>query len=100
MPANKKYLTHSKWQRFAKISAALLGGLSISICFFTSLAFLLQDHITVISIAVIGLFPLWILLIIVPFLAQNGWKIWLYYLITIILLIFLILYGKNHFPIR
>ena len=38
MPANKKYLTPSPWQRFAKISAAILGGLIVALMFHLALA--------------------------------------------------------------
>lgn len=94
MPANKKYLS-SGWQRFAKVTAAILGSLLISSFLFAALAFWLPDYKTAVVSSVFGLFPVWITLMVVPFLFENGWKCWLYYLGILILLYILIYLGRN-----
>lgn len=100
MPANKKYLTASPWQRFAKVSAATLGALLVSVFLFTSLTYWLGDHKSVITTAVFALFPVWITLMILPFLFENGWKVWMYYAGIIILLLLTIYFGKLYVPIH
>ncbi len=94
MPANKKYLS-SGWQRFGKVTAAILGSLLISSFLFAALAFWLPDYKTAVVTSVFGLFPVWITLMVVPFLFENGWKCWLYYLGILILLYILIHLGRN-----
>ncbi len=94
MPANKKYLS-SGWQRFAKVTAAILGSLLISSFLFAALAFWLPDYKTAVVTSVFGLFPVWIILMVVPFLFENGWKCWLYYLGILVLLYVLIHFGRN-----
>ncbi|WP_300663945.1 hypothetical protein [Fluviicola sp.] len=94
MPANKKYLS-SGWQRFAKVTAAILGSLLISSFLFAALAFWLPDYKTAVVTSIFGLFPVWITLMVLPFLFENGWKCWLYYLGILILLTILIHFGRN-----
>ncbi|WP_020533172.1 hypothetical protein [Flexithrix dorotheae] len=82
MPANKKYLTKSFSQRFAKISAGLLGGYLVTISLHLALAFW-SHHANVIFTLRFGGFIVWVTLLIVAFLAKNGWKVWgIYLLIT------------------
>ena len=73
MPANKKYLS-SGWQRFAKVTAAIIGSLLISSFLFAALAFWLPDYKTAVITSVYGLFPVWITLMVLPFLFENGWR--------------------------
>ncbi|MDJ1469310.1 hypothetical protein [Xanthocytophaga flava] len=82
MPAKKEYLTTPR-QRTLKISAAVLGGYFVSITFHLFLATILPDRNIVMLTATFTLFLLWGILMIVPFLAQNGWKIWGVYLLLI-----------------
>ena len=85
MPANKKYLTPSPWQQFAKISAAIIGGLMVAVTFHMALASWF-DHVVVIITSTFSTFMLWAVLMVLAFLAKNGWKIWgLYLLISIVL---------------
>ena len=85
MPANKKYLTPSPWQRFAKISAAIIGGLMVAVTFHMALASWF-DHVVVIITSTFSTFMLWAVLMVLAFLAKNGWKVWgLYLLISIVL---------------
>ncbi len=86
MPANPKYLTQCKWQRFAKITAAILGGYLVSMSFHLALTTLFNRADVVITMAFSG-FILWVILMVIAFLAKNGWKIWLIYLgLTILFL--------------
>lgn len=79
MPANPKYLTKSGWQRFAKISAGILGGYLVSTTLHLLLASLFSRVEVLITITYTG-FILWVVLMILAFLAKNGWKVWALYL--------------------
>ncbi|MBT1704752.1 hypothetical protein [Chryseosolibacter indicus] len=78
MPANPKYLTHSGWQRFAKISAAILGGYLVTTALHLALA-AWTSHVTVIITSAFSSFILWVILMVLAFLPRNGWKVWLIY---------------------
>ncbi|WP_461533638.1 hypothetical protein [Sinomicrobium sp.] len=98
MPANKKYLTRSPWQRFAKITAGFIGGYIVTTTLHIALAFWL-DHVNVIMTLRYAGFLLWAVLLIVAFLAKNGWKIWgLYLLLTLLFRLFIYL-GKIYNPV-
>lgn len=86
MPANPKYLNKNPWQRFAKISCGVLGGYLIAALLHMILAILIPIHKEVLITSIITIFLIWCILMIVPFLFKNGWKAWLYYLITVIFL--------------
>lgn len=79
MPANPKYLTHSPWQRFAKISAALAGGFLVSASFHVMWASLASDRKFVWASYSYTLFLMWCTLMLTAFLFKNGWKCWAYY---------------------
>lgn len=97
MPANKKYLNTSGWQKFAKISAGFLGGYMVSMTLHLAIAAWLDRANVIITMTFSG-FVLWMVLMILAFLGKNGWKVWLYYLVlTLSCLSFLIL-GKNFNP--
>ena len=98
MPANPKYLTKSKGQRFAKITAAILGGYLASISFHLALASWFDRANIMITMAFSG-FILWVALMIVAFLAKNGWKIWLIYLGLSLFFLGLLFLGQNYNPI-
>lgn len=97
MPANPKYLTQSPWQRFAKITAAILGGYFVSVTFHLALASWFSRANILMTMAFSG-FILWVALMIVAFLAKSGWKIWgLYILLTLVFSLFIYL-GQTYNP--
>ena len=79
MPANTKYLTASKWQRFGKITAGILGGYFVAQTAHLALAAYL-DHVMVLITSIFSMFILWAVLIILAFLAKSALKIWGLYL--------------------
>ncbi|MEW2923160.1 hypothetical protein AB1A65_16950 [Muricauda sp. ANG21] len=98
MPANKKYLTSSPWQRFAKISAAILGGLIVSVLFHMALASWF-DHVAVIITSTFSAFILWAILMVLAYLDKNGWKIWGFYLLASIVFGAIFYFGNQTHPI-
>lgn len=98
MPANPKYLTHSKLQRFAKISAAILGGYLVAVSFHLALASWFDRATIVITMAYTG-FILWVALMIIAFLAKNGWKMWLLYMALTLVFSGLVFLGQTLNPI-
>lgn len=98
MPANPKYLTQSIWQRIAKITAAILGGYLVSISFHLALASWI-NHVNVIITMAFSGFILWVVLMIVAFLAKNGWKIWGIYLLLTLIFCGIIYLGQTYNPI-
>ena len=95
MPANPKYLTPSAWQRFAKITAALLGGYLVSTLCHTALASWL-DRPKVIITSSFSAFMLWIVLMLWAFLSKNGWRIWGIHLLLALLLGGVTYLGKTN----
>ncbi|MAU15838.1 MAG: hypothetical protein CMH46_09900 [Muricauda sp.] len=98
MPANKKYLTPSPWQRFAKISAAILGGLIVALMFHLALASWF-DHVTIIITSTFSVFILWAILMVIAFLGKNGWKVWAVYLLISLVLGVIFYFGNQTNPI-
>ena len=98
MPANKKYLTPSTSQRFAKISAAILGGLIVAVTFHMALASCF-NHVTVIITSTFSAFILWAILMVVAFLGKNGWKIWGIYLLASLVLFVIFYFGNQTNPL-
>jgi hypothetical protein len=98
MPANKKYLTHSKTQRFAKISAGILGGYFVTVTSHMALAYFV-DHVDVLTTLRFGGFVLWVALLIIAFLAKKGWKIWGVYLLLTLFFSVIIYFGNIYNPI-
>ncbi len=98
MPANKKYLTKSPWQRFAKITAGFIGGYLVTLSLFMTLSFWLDHRAVLLTLRAVG-FMLWAGLLIVAFLAKNGWKVWGLYLLVTLLFALLIYLGKTYNPI-
>ena len=83
MPANPKYLNASFWPRFAKITAAIIGSYLVSISFHLALASWLNRPNVIITTAYSG-FIVWVVLMVITFLAKSGLKIWgLYLLLTL-----------------
>ena len=98
MPAHPKYLNPNFWSRFSKISAAILGGFLVTILLHLAIASWF-DHVTVIITSTYSVFILWPILMILTFLAKNGWKVWAIYLLIAVLLLIIIYYGKSLNPI-
>lgn len=98
MPANKKYLTSSPTQRFAKITAAILGGLMVAVLFHMALASWF-NQVAVIITSTFSAFILWAVLMVLAFLGKNGWKIWGIYLAVSLLFGVLIYFGHQNHPI-
>ena len=98
MPANVKHLTKSPWQRFAKITAAIVGGFVLTIAIHLAAALWL-DHVTVLITSTFSGFILWAALMIVAFLGKNGWKTWGIYLLLISVFAIAIYFGKIYSPI-
>ena len=97
MPANPKYLS-SNWQRFAKITAGFLGGYFVTISFHLAISFIF-NHVNVIITSSFSGFILWSVLMIIAFLAKNGWKIWGIYLLITVLFSIVVYLGKIYNPI-
>ena len=93
MPANKKYLS-SPGQRVLKISAGVLGGLMVTILFHNAIASLLINKGWLIITSAYSSFLLWVLLLILAFMAKNGWKVWSGYLSLIIIFGIIIFLNK------
>ena len=98
MPANKKYLTPSTSQRFAKISAAILGGLIVAVMFHMALASWF-DHVTVIITSTFSAFILWAILMVVAFLGKNGWKVLGIYILVSLVLFVIFYFGNQTNPL-
>ncbi|KDN56657.1 hypothetical protein [Flavobacterium seoulense] len=98
MPANPKYLTQSKWQRFSKITAAILGGYLVSVSFHLALASWFNRANIMITMAYTG-FILWVALMVIAFLAKKAWKIWLIYLGMTLVFSALVYLGQIYNPI-
>ncbi|MBV7441378.1 hypothetical protein KRX57_08085 [Weeksellaceae bacterium TAE3-ERU29] len=98
MPANPKYLTKNPWQRFAKISAGILGGYLLSAIYHMVFALWLPFHKEVLVTIIITHFVVWCGLLIVPFLFKNGWHAWVLYLILIVIGLFLFYLGMQENP--
>lgn len=94
MPANPKYLTASPWQRFVKISAAIPGGYLVTTCLHLALARWF-DPVMVLITSTYSTFILWVGLMVLAFLAKDGWKVWVYYLIAAAVLGLLAYAGDN-----
>lgn len=94
MPANKKYLTQNIAQRITKITAGFLGGYLVAVSFHLALAAWLSKP-GVIMTAAFAAFIIWAVLMVLAFLAHNGWKVWALYL-TISLFFLIIFYFGNY----
>lgn len=94
MPANKKYLTQNPWQRFAKVSAAILGGWMVTTALHLALANWL-DRVAVIITSTYSAFLLWAALMVIAFLGKNGWKTWGLYLLATAFFLLVYYLGKT-----
>lgn len=82
MPANPKHLS-STGQRILKITAGILGGFILTILFHNTIGAVLEEKGVIIMTSAYSSFILWAALMVVAFLAKNGWKIWGVYLCLI-----------------
>lgn len=84
MPANKKYLTKSPFERFLKITAGFIGGYCVMISFHHLFGYIFEPKYVVITAAITG-YILWAVLLLLAFLAEKAWKIWLWYILLTVL---------------
>ncbi len=95
MPANKKYLNKSNFDKFLKITGGLILGYSICLLLFTLLAYYL-DVINILEIFRFLGFIVWSGLLLIAFLLKKGWQVWLLYgSITLLLYIIYISISYN-----
>ncbi len=80
MPANKKYLTTSPWQRWLKITAGFFGGYAVMLSFFAMLSRFVARENALVSGVFFG-YITWAILLLLAFLARSAWKVWVLYLI-------------------
>ncbi len=81
MPANKKHLTASPWQRLLKITAAIAGGYWVTSSFMLFLMHFFSKKEVLVTMKFMS-YLVWVALMIIAFLAKNGWKIWGWYLLA------------------
>ncbi|MEE1963947.1 hypothetical protein V1387_14735 [Allomuricauda taeanensis] len=93
MPANEKYLS-SSGQRFLKITAGILGGFFVTIFFHNALGTIMEEKGGLIITSAYTSFLLWALLMVMAFLAKNGWKVWGIYLLLSIVFCAVIFLNK------
>ncbi|WP_159021445.1 hypothetical protein [Formosa sp. L2A11] len=98
MPANKKYLSTSSWQRFAKITAGFFGGYFVTMSLHLALT-AWTDSTTVIITSAFSAFILWAILLMLAFLAKSGWKIWSIYIALTAVFSTLMYLGDLYNPI-
>jgi len=79
MPANKKYLS-SPFQRFLKITAGFIGGYLVMFSLHLLMTFIFEKKNVIITSGFTG-YILWAILLLLAFLAKNGWKVWGVYLL-------------------
>ncbi|MDR2274971.1 MAG: hypothetical protein LBF27_28940 [Sphingobacterium sp.] len=79
MPANQKYLS-SPLQRFLKISAGLIGGYLLATSFHLALARIPFIGLNLLFSGAFSGFVCWVGLMVLAFVARNGWWVWAIYL--------------------
>lgn len=94
MPANPKYLTNSPWQQFAKLSSGILGGYAISALLHAVLLQWFPFYSEILVTTIISLFIMWCILLIIPYLFENGWKVFGIYSMCILTLSTLYFLGN------
>lgn len=78
MPANKKYLTKSPIVRLLRITAGFFGGYAVAVSFHLMLGRFFDPGDVLIT-AYFSCIMLWAVLLLLAFLVDNVWKIWLIY---------------------
>jgi hypothetical protein len=81
MPANKKYLA-SNGQRALKIIAGVLFGYILSMMVHNFLGAVIPNKAVIVMTTAYSSFFVWVLFMILAFLAKNGWKILVIYMVT------------------
>ena len=81
MPAKKEYLT-TTGQRALKLSAGILGGYVLSTCLHLLVAVVTPFREQILLSSTFTFFLCWAGLMVLAFLARNGWKIWGIYLVS------------------
>lgn len=79
MPANKKYLTKSPFERLMKITAGFVGGYAVMISAHLALTAILNKEAVVATAFFTG-YILWAILLLCAFLAKSWWKVWIVYI--------------------
>lgn len=79
MPANKKHLETSIIQRTLKITAGLIGGFLLSMCFHLFWMYFFSPE-TVFTTLCVTHYLLWAILFVIAFLFDQGLKVWVIYL--------------------
>lgn len=97
MPANKKYLSSNR-QRFAKVTAGFIGGYLVTMSLHLALTSFF-NHVNVIITSAFTGFILWCVLMMLAFLAKNGWKIWGVYLLLTGLFSVIVYVGNLYHPL-
>lgn len=93
MPANKKHLS-SPGQRILKITCAIIGGFLVTIFFHNALGSLLQEKGDLIITSAYTSFLVWAGLMVIAFMAKNGWKVWGIYLLLTLLFAAIVFLNK------
>ena len=97
MPANPKHLTISPWQRAGKISAGILGSYGVTAA--VHLAFAAWfNHVNVLITSTFTGFVLWVVLMVLAFLAKSGWCVWLLYILLALFFLVIAWMGKTYNP--
>ena len=94
MPANPKYLTTSALQKTVKIFSGVVGGYIISAFLHLALYIWLPFGRDIFTTSTYTLFLVWIALLVVPFLFENGYKVFVIYTLIALLLAVAIYCGN------
>lgn len=94
MPANKKYLTTSPFQKITKITAAFIGGYLVTEALFMAFIAWTDASAMIFTLRYVG-FIVWTVLMIFAFIAKNGWVIWGIYLLATLLFYTLAYCGNS-----
>ncbi|WP_196887214.1 hypothetical protein [Aureivirga sp. CE67] len=89
MPAQTKYLS-DKTNRFLKISAGVVGGYFLSICFHLIIGLIITNKSILVMTSAYSAFLLWVAFLVFAFLIRKGKHVWLIYSISILILSFII----------
>src|SRR6218665_417908 len=98
MPANKKYLS-TGWQQFVRFFTAFFGGVLLTSALFACLSYCIPDHRIAVITSVYGFFPVWLVLMFIPYLFQKAWKGLVLYTLLFSILLPLTIIGKSLYPI-
>ncbi len=88
MPANKKYLS-SPGQRALKITAGIIGGYLLSASIHLVMALLPGIGMNLLISGTFSVFLLWVIFMVLAFIARNGWVIWSIYLLLSVIMCYI-----------